>query len=270
MKNILDYRSRPIPDLTDACSRRKVSRQYPLVFSHERSFDPCVRIEEYDIAGCSYYHQEQGNPPYNHRAPGSLPVVLMRKTVAEMLASVNERLRSVGIEIYVFDAYRPVQVQDYFFLEWMPAELRKRHPEWDEELIELEKRNYWGRGSDENGKVDPLSPPFHSTGGAVDLLLRDTRTKELIHTGSFFDDFSSASSTDFYERLLLTKNLNEWESEALLNRRLLYWALVEGGLVNNPKELWHFSYGDQLWAAIRGEDEAFYSFMLIDPDSFMG
>lgn len=270
MKNILDYRSRPIPDLTDACSRRKVSRQYPLVFSHERSFDPCVRIEEYDIAGCSYYHQEQGNPPYNHRAPGSLPVVLMRKTVAEMLASVNERLRSVGIELYVFDAYRPVQVQDYFFLEWMPAELRKRHPEWDEESIELEKRNYWGRGSDENGKVDPLSPPFHSTGGAVDLLLRDTRTKELIHTGSFFDDFSSASSTDFYERLLLTKNLNEWESEALLNRRLLYWALVEGGLVNNPKELWHFSYGDQLWAAIRGEEEAFYSFMLIDPDSFMG
>lgn len=264
MENILNYRSRPIPDLTAACLRRKISRQYPLVFSHERSFDPCVRIEEYDIAGCSYYHQEKGNPPYNHRAPGSLPVILMRKTVAEMLASVNDRLRPVGVEVYVFDAYRPVQVQDYFFLEWMPAELRKCHPDWDEEMIELETRNYWGRGSDENGEVDPSSPPFHSTGGAVDLLLRDTRTKEFLHTGSFFDDFSPASATDFYERLSLEKHLNHWETEALLNRRLLYWSLVEGGLVNNPKELWHFSYGDQLWAAIKGEPEAFYSLMRID------
>lgn len=263
MKNILSYRSRPIPDLEEACLRRKVSREHPLVFSDERSFEPCVDIEAYGIAGESYYHLEEGNPPYHHRAPGSMPRILVRKTVAEMLASINERLRSVGTEIYVFDAYRPVEVQDYFFREWMPSVLRKRYPDWSQEKIDAETRNYWGRGSREDGTVDPFSPPFHSTGGAVDLLLRDMRSQEFIHTGSFFDDFSHASATDFYERLARMKNLNAWETEALLNRRLLYWSLVEGGFANNPKELWHFSHGDQLWAAITGQGEAFYSFALI-------
>lgn len=264
MENVLNYRSRPIPDLSEACLRRKGSREHRLIFSHELSFEPCVHIGQYDIAGRAYYHQPEDNPPYHHRAPGSIPQVLVRRTVAEMLASVNERLRRSGVELYVFDAYRPVRVQDYFFLEWMPSELRERHPDWSQDAIDAETRNYWGRGSREDGTVDPFSPPFHATGGAVDLLLRDIRTGGLIHTGSFFDDFSQASSTDFYERLALVKNLDAWEVEALLNRRLLYWALVEQGFANNPKELWHFSYGDQLWAAITMEREAFYSFVLTD------
>lgn len=264
MENVLNYRSRPIPDLEEACLRRKVSREHPLVFSDERSFERCVRIDEYGIAGDSYYYREEGNPPYNHRAEGSIPHVLVRKSVAEMLASVNERLCRVGVELYVFDAYRPVRVQDHFFLDWMPSVLRKRYPDWSDDEIDAETRNYWGRGSREDGKVDLFSPPFHSTGGAVDLLLRDIRTKEFFHTGSFFDDFSPASATDFYERLALVRNLDAWETEALLNRRLLYWVLVEAGFANNPKELWHFSYGDQLWAVLTGEREAFYSFSLID------
>lgn len=193
-----------------------------------------------------------------------MPQILVRKTVAEMLASVNDRLCRAGIELYVFDAYRPVRVQDYFFHEWMPTELRKRYPDWSQDEIDAETRNYWGRGSREDGTVDLFSPPFHSTGGAVDLLLRDIRTGNPIHTGSFFDDFSQASATDFYERLALVRNLDAWETEALLNRRLLYWSLDEAGFANNPKELWHFSHGDQLWAAITGQEEAFYSFALID------
>lgn len=264
MENILNYRSRPIPDLTAACLARKHSREYPLAFSHERAFELCVCIERYGIAGGAYYHRKEGNPPYHHRAPGSIPQVLVRRTVAEMLASVNDRLRRCGIELYVFDAYRPVRVQDYFFLEWMPARLRERYPGWSEDEIGAETRNYWGRGSREDGTVDPFSPPFHATGGAVDLLLREIRTGDIIHTGSFFDDFSPASATDFYEQLALTRDLDPWETEALLNRRLLYWSLVEGGFANNPRELWHFSYGDQLWAALTGAPEAFYSFVLTD------
>lgn len=264
MENVFTYRLRPIPDLTEACIRRKRSREHPLVLSYEQSFEPCVDIEEYGIAGDSYYHLESGNPPYYHRAPGSLPRVLVRKTVAEKLAAVNERLSHAGIELYIFDAYRPVEVQDYFFKEWMPNQLRKQYPEWSESEIEAETRNYWGRGSREDGTVDPQSPPFHSTGGAVDLLLRDKATKRLIHTGSFFDDFSPASETDFYERLALVRHLDMWEVEGLLNRRMLYWSLIDGGFANNPKELWHFSYGDQLWAAITGQKEAFYSLASVD------
>jgi D-alanyl-D-alanine dipeptidase len=49
------------------------------------------------------------------------------------------------------------------------------------------------------------------------------------------------------------------------NRRVYYWImrgalLPEGdsGLVCNPTEYWHWSYGDQMWAALMRAPYAFY------------
>ncbi|MBP9752025.1 MAG: hypothetical protein KBD19_04155 [Candidatus Moranbacteria bacterium] len=262
-ENVLDYRRRPLPDFSRARELRKGSRQYPIDLSHPLSRERLVDIvDRFGIAGENYYHKTEGNPPYHGRIRGSIRKLLLRESVARRLFVVNERLRESGMELFVYDAYRPVEVQDTCYLEWMPNDVRERHPEWDEERVSEEVRKFWGRGSDENGSVDPYSPPFHSTGGAADLMIRDRKSGVLLPLGAGFDDFSETERafTDHYERVRSSgKTLTFDEELALGNRRMLYWVFSEEGFVNNPNEVWHFDLYDQLWAAIRSEETAFYS-----------
>jgi D-alanyl-D-alanine dipeptidase len=39
---------------------------------------------------------------------------------------------------------------------------------------------------------------------------------------------------------------------------LLHWLMVEEGFAGHPDEWWHFSWGDQMWAAITGAPAAHY------------
>ena len=48
------------------------------------------------------------------------------------------------------------------------------------------------------------------------------------------------------------------DEEARANRRILYWVMAEAGFANNPTEWWHYSWGDQMWAKLRGEPAALY------------
>jgi len=262
-ENVLDYRKRPLPDFFRARELRKGSRQHPFDLSHPLSWEKLVDIvERFGICGENYYHKTEGNPPYHGRIPNSIPHLLLRESVALRLFVVDERLRRAGFWIHVHDAYRPVVVQDTMFLQWMPNDVRRRHPDWDEERVSEEVRKFWGRGSDENGNVDPLSPPFHSTGGAVDLTVCDRKSGLLLSMGTGFDDFheTERAFTDHYEQFLLSGKILTLDEEcALGNRRILYWSFVDEGFVNNPNEVWHFSLYDQLWAALRKEEFAFYS-----------
>ena len=45
---------------------------------------------------------------------------------------------------------------------------------------------------------------------------------------------------------------------AARNRRLLLEVMTAVGLVNYPREWWHFSYGDQYWACVTGSTQARY------------
>ena len=262
-ENVLEYRKRPLPDLSRARELRRGSRSYPIDLSHALSREKLVDVvDRFGISGENYYHKTDGNPPYHERIRWSIPKILLRESVARRLFVVSERLRKSGIELFVYDAYRPVEVQDFMFLTWMPNDVRSRHPDWDPERVREEVRKFWGRGSDENGMVDRFSPPFHSTGGAVDLTIRDRKSRNLLPLGAGFDDFSETERafSDHYERLRSSGKILTLDEEfALGNRRLLYWVFADEGFVNNPNEVWHFDLYDQLWAALREEEAAFYS-----------
>ncbi len=262
-ENVLEYRKRPLPDFSRARELRRGSRSHPIDLFHPLSSERLVDVtDRYGIAGENYYHKTSDNPPYHERIRWSISGILLRESVARRLFVVNERLLKSEVELFVYDAYRPVEVQDFMFLTWMPNDVRSRHPDWDDERVWEEVRKFWGRGSDENGTVDRFSPPFHSTGGAVDLMIRDRKTRNPLPFGAGFDDFSETERafSDHYERLRSSgKILTLDEEYALGNRRLLYWTLLEEGFVNNPNEVWHFDLYDQLWAALREEACAFYS-----------
>ncbi len=252
-----------IPDMSLSRERSRGARQHPLDIYSLENQEKAHDVREYDIAGDNYYHRED-NPPYMHRAPNSIPELYVREGVLSRLIKVNERLRRFGCELYLFDAYRPVLVQNYFHDVWVPQYLRDVHADWDEEKIKAETGKYWAKGAPSADAVDPLSPPPHSTGGVVDLTFRYIARNELAFMGSAFDEVSSVSFADYFEREADIRLLTAAEEEARTNRRLLYSAMTEEGFTVNPNEWWHFGVGDQLSAILSDAPHAVYSLLKVE------
>ncbi|MEL6587207.1 MAG: M15 family metallopeptidase, partial [Pseudomonadota bacterium] len=251
---LADLRARPLADpVGKAYQRRLGYRKHPVDLTHPRARDPLVEVTEAGISGQNAYHAET-RAPYHGRIDGSVPDLLLRAPLVARLAGVNERLSDYGLELWVFDAWRPIAVQNYFHDVWMPAKLRDMHPDWTAAQIATETSKYWAKGAD--GQIDPKSPPPHATGAAVDLTIRYRSGPDLF-MGTIFDDVSAASQTDHFEDL--PPGLAFSAQEAQANRRLLYWLMEEAGFANNPTEWWHFSLGDQMWARLTGQKTAFYS-----------
>lgn len=257
-----EYFTRPIPDLNDARMRRVGSRAHPIDLSSPQNKEVAVDARAQGIRGENYYHRKD-NPPYWHSAPGAIPELYVRQGVLARLLMVNELLKREGYELFLFDAYRPLEVQNYFHDVWVPKYLREKFPHWSEEKISEEVGNYWAKGAAHINEIDPLSPPPHATGAVVDVSIIHARSGGEVFMGSHFDEVSSISHTDHFERLLTERPLSMSEEIALMHRRFLYWSMVEAGFVGNPNEWWHFGVGDQMSAKIRGEESAVYSILTI-------
>jgi len=248
-------RQTPIPDQAAARLRRNGARALPIARSAPSGNEPLVDLPDFGIAGENYYFNQR-NPPYWRRIDGAIPDLLLRRGVAEKLASVNARLAHAGLELFVFDAWRPRAVQSYFHDVWMPAELRKRDPALSGAALIEAVECYWAAPTS-----DAASPAPHETGAAVDLSLR-WRGGELLWMGSLFDDVTEIAHRDRFETTG-TQDISYSDEEARANRRLLHWVMSDAGFAGHPNEWWHFSWGDQLWAAFTG-GEAHYG--LASPD----
>ncbi len=253
----------PIPDMSALRERSRGARAHPLDLNAPENQEKGRDVREYDIAGKNYYHRED-NPPYMHRAPDAIPELYVREGVLLRLIKVNERLRRLGYELYLFDAYRPVEVQNYFHDFWVPQYLRGLHPDWDEEKIKTETRSYWAKGAPSASEVDPLSPPPHATGGVVDLGIKKYDRDELLFMGTPFDDITKPSHLDFFEEEAKVRTLTMREEEALMNRRLLYWVMNEEEFTAFPNEWWHYGKGDQLSSLLSGAPHAVYSVLKVE------
>lgn len=165
----------------------------------------------------------------------------LRETVISNLIQAQNYLQFTNPHWYIqiFDAYRPVAIQqfmvDYSFREALAnrgltaAELSPQQLEavW-EAVYEI-----WAVPS-----LDMNTPPPHSTGAAVDITLVND-TGEIVDMGSPIDEMSERSHPDYY--------INSHQSYHT-HRQLLYNVMLKAGFQRNPKEWWHFSFGDQMWA----------------------
>lgn len=256
------FREKPIPNLNDLRLKRKGARAFPLDLDAIENSEKAVDARERSIAGANYYFRED-NPPYWHRAKGSIPELYVREGIIWRLLKANKFLNAWGLELYLFDAYRPVEVQNYFHDEWVPNFLRTTHPDWTEDEVEEEVGNYWAKGSDPGNPIDPNSPPPHSTGGVVDCTIKKKLTGEHLYMGTQFDEVHESAHMDYYERIAEVRPLTISQQTARENRRILYWTMNEVGMVNNPNEWWHYGYGDQLSAKLSDAKNAVYSLMHI-------
>lgn len=247
---LASLRDEPIRGVAEARVRKEGFRNHPIATSSEAHREPLVDLHDIGIAGENYYYSHR-NPPYWRRIEGATPALAVRRSVAEKLKRVDARLDAATLELYVFDAWRPRAVQEYFHDRWMPAELRRRRPELSGEALMREVERYWAAPTSE-----PSSPAPHATGGAVDLTVRWIGAEQL-WMGSLFDDATELSHRDRFE-VVSGASLSFSDEEARANRRLLHWAMIEEGFAGHPDEWWHFSWGDQLWAKLTGAPAALY------------
>lgn len=134
-----------------------------------------------------------------------------RDEVAKMLANAAETL-PFGLHLQVDSAYRTRKTQEI--------------------LWEARKTVMPGLVSNPAEGIPP-----HCTGGAVDVSLVDEKGEEI--------NLSEPFSKYYDEPQLVSEKIS---SKAQELRLLLNKIMLDQGFAPNPKEYWHFSYGEKSWA----------------------
>ncbi|QLE55435.1 M15 family metallopeptidase [Nostoc sp. TCL26-01] len=182
------------------------------------------------------------------------PYHLRQSVVNNLITAQNYlQLLSPSWRIQIFDAYRPVEVQQFMVDYSFAAEVRERglivgslSPQQRQEIWQA-VYEIWAIPS-----LDEKTPPPHSTGAAVDVTLVDDGG-QVVNMGSLIDELSKRSHPDYY--------VNHPHSDAPqyhAHRQLLYDVMSKAGFQRNPKEWWHFCFGDQMWAWLSHETTARY------------
>ncbi len=246
-----ELRNRPIGGLASSRAARQGFRSRIAIARDNLLFGEAVtEARAAGLKGENFYAGTR-NPPYWRRIEGATDKLWLRQSVAEKLARVNARAGIAGLELFLFDAWRPRAVQAYFHDVWMPGELKRRNPGLAGATLTEEVERYWAAPSD-----SAESPAPHATAAAVDLTLR-WKDGEPLWMGSLFDDATALAHRDRFEKLD-AENFSFSDQEARANRRLLHWLMLEQGFAGHPDEWWHFSWGDQMWAALTDAPAAHY------------
>lgn len=259
---------RPIPDMTHARATKTGYRKYPLANKSSRNRELLVDIADYGIAGQSYY--SRSNTASDQPLGAVSDTVLLRETVAIRLADINyalQRSEQVAalfggrVELYVEEGLRSVQTQTKLYEQIFPQLIRLQYPNWTSEQVAERRDQLIAKPSTAD------SPSPHATGAAVDITLRFAEASPgfvkgaKVSFGRKHADISEVTYPDYFEH---KSTLSITDVLAQKNRRIFYW-LMRGALLDddsgfevNPTEFWHWSYGDQLWATLRGAPLAFF------------
>ena len=135
------------------------------------------------------------------RAVYPRPAAYLRRSVAERLARAAEALRSRGLRLVVYDAYRPLSVQ----------------------------RLLWAAHPDPRYVADPARGSAHNRGAAVDVGLADADGRAL-EMPSRFDEFGPRAA----------HGAPGVPPEAAARARALRAAMESAGFAALREEWWHY------------------------------
>lgn len=263
----MELYNQPIPSTRGALASLKKPapfREHLLHLDDVRNEEMLVRADQFGLAGISYYARKNDflGEPIN----GAHPEVWVRRTVAQKLAAINELLKNdpaikahfkKPVHLWINEGFRDIRVQNYVHDVWFPHWYEKHHSNENKKAMETARSKFIARGTSPGQDVDPLSPPPHYTGGAVDVRI-EYLDGSPVEFGHIKGKPGETNLTDYYEQISANA-LTDKERAARDNRRLLYWLLHRQRFANNPNEWWHFSLGDQMWARLYNEPFAYYS-----------
>lgn len=220
----------------------KPYQQVPIVECSE----PLIPIPLERFAVESPHPYQQLGATYQERSP-----YYLRQSVVQSLlqAQAQLQLRHPNWQIKIFDAYRPIAVQqfmvDYTFAQVVEAQglIADNLSESQRGAIWQQVYQIWAVPS-----LDPRTPPPHSTGAAVDITLVDD-TGETVNMGSAIDELSARSHPDYF-----ANSTDPVEQQYHFHRQLLQKVMYSSGFMRHPGEWWHFSLGDQMWAWLKNQE----------------
>jgi zinc D-Ala-D-Ala dipeptidase len=126
-----------------------------------------------------------------------LPVVLALK-------QVQDELKTKGLGIKIFDAYRPYAITVKFY----------------------------ETAHDTNFVADPHKGSKHNRGCAIDMTLIDLKTGKELDMPTGFDSFSKKAASNYIDL----------PPQEIANRELLRNIMQAHGFVEIPSEWWHFDF----------------------------
>ena len=132
------------------------------------------------------------------------PIAYMREPAAEALLFAHLELNKLGLELKIYDAYRPLSVT----------------------------RKIWDVVQDSRYAANPATGSGHNRALSVDLTLVDIRTGEELDMGTGFDNFTDTAYHTF----------THLPETVLNNRGLLKVVMEEHGFVSLSTEWWHYSW----------------------------
>lgn len=173
---------------------------------------------------------------------GTATPFVMRKSVIAALEKAAMLLDEFhpGWKFKIYDAYRPIEVQAFMvdhvadsYCRMVAGILLNEAEDEIRERAYAHAHGIWAPAVD-----DPLAPPPHSTGAAVDLTIVDEFGREL-DMGSLIDEHENAHPDAFEE--------SEHPDAGTFqrNRDTLKAFMESVGFSRLAHEWWHFSLGDQ-------------------------
>ena len=185
---------------------------------------------------------------------------VLRPSVLKRLIRAQQYLSDISphLQLALFDAWRPISVQKFMFNYTIQETCKSKgidindlSANGDINVVIEEVGRFWAKPSS-----NPLTPPPHSTGAAIDLTLADM-TGNPLDLGGEIDFIGAESSPDFYKEDNLGMPCSK--HQVFHNRRsLLFSVMGQAGFVQHPNEWWHFSYGDQLWSWLSNQGNPIY------------
>jgi zinc D-Ala-D-Ala dipeptidase len=212
--------------------------------------EPLVSIPVHQFSLELPHAYQQLGAPYGDKSP-----YYLRQGVLSRLIQAQDRLQEFypGWKIQIFDAYRPIAVQqfmvDYTFAQQVQAQgltPETLTPDQHQGIL-AQVYEFWAMPS-----LDPATPPPHSTGAAIDVTLMN-QFGEVVDMGSPIDEISPRSYPDYF-----AASSDPQAPQYHCHRQLLATTMVAVGFQRHPKEWWHFSWGDQMWVWLIQQTQARY------------
>ncbi|MBL1199930.1 MAG: M15 family metallopeptidase [Nostoc sp. ZfuVER08] len=207
--------------------------------------EPLVAIPLELFAVESPHPYEKLGANYGDRSP-----YYLRQSVVENLIAAQNYLELLHPQwrIQIFDAYRPIAVQQ-FMVDYSFAQAVQERGLTGVELSPNQSQEIWQAVYEiwAVPSFDEKTPPPHSTGAAVDVTLVDD-SGEIVNMGSPIDEMSGRSHPDYY-----ANSEHPQAGKYHTRRQLLRDVMLKAGFQRNPREWWHFSYGDQMWAWLNNQ-----------------
>jgi zinc D-Ala-D-Ala dipeptidase len=218
----------------------KPYQKIPIRECHE----PLISIPLEQFAVELPHPYEKLGAEYGERSPYCLRQGVLEALKTQFLLEKSHP----GWKLKIYDAYRPVGVQQYM-VDYTFETLLKEHNLTYHTVSPQQRQNLWEQVYQlwAVPSTDTQTPPPHSTGAAVDLTMVNSYGR-VIDMGGEIDELSQRSHPDYY-----------FESKQLIqqqyhrHRQLLNQVMTHAGFARHPQEWWHFSLGDQMWAWLHNQ-----------------